>query len=91
HAVVSAPWPLVVYACENMVDNGQAPLFAPTPLPLSLLFPPTTKLKYILPKKEFLQQNIWPSETVRVPVGQLDHLKFTERWSIFFALAGCAW
>ncbi|CAG8490264.1 14919_t:CDS:2, partial [Cetraspora pellucida] len=71
HVVVSAPWPLVVYACEDMVDNGQVPLFAPTPLPLSLLFPPTTKLKYILPKKEFLQQNICPSETVRVPVGQM--------------------
>ncbi|CAG8652349.1 8796_t:CDS:2 [Cetraspora pellucida] len=91
HVVVSAPWPLVVYACEDMVENGQVPLFAPTPLPLSLLFPPTTKLKYILPKKEFIQQNICPSETVRVPVGQLDHLKFTERWSIFFALIGCAW
>ncbi|CAG8741104.1 16771_t:CDS:2, partial [Gigaspora margarita] len=91
HVVASAPWPLIVYACENMVDDGRAPLFAPTPLPLSLLFSPTTEFKYILPPKEFLQRNIWPSEAVKVPVGQLDHLKFVERWSIFFALMGCAW
>ncbi|CAG8477738.1 25282_t:CDS:2 [Dentiscutata erythropus] len=87
HVVASAPWPLIVYAC----DNGRAPLFAPTPLPLSLLFSPTTEFKYILPPKEFLHRNIWPSEAVKIPVGQLDHLKFVERWSIFFALMGCAW
>ncbi|CAG8648150.1 3704_t:CDS:2, partial [Dentiscutata heterogama] len=87
HVVASAPWPLIVYAC----DNGRAPLFAPTPLPLSLLFSSTTEFKYILPPKEFLHRNIWPSEVVKIPVGQLDHLKFVERWSIFFALMGCAW
>jgi len=67
------------------------PLFASTPLPLSLLFPTTSEIKYIFPKQEILQRTFWPKEAVRVPVGQLSYLKFVEWWTVLIALMGCAW
>ncbi|CAG8482608.1 15408_t:CDS:2, partial [Acaulospora colombiana] len=74
HVTVSVSWPMVVCACDNIKVEESAPLFAPTPLPLSLLFPSSTKLKYILPKDNSHSRSFWPKDAVRVPVGNLDHL-----------------
>ncbi|PKY41634.1 hypothetical protein RhiirA4_441430 [Rhizophagus irregularis] len=91
HVFARAPWPFVIRVCENIKNEPREPLFAPTPLPLSLLFPSTTEIKYLLPKQEFLRSTSWPREVVKVPIGQLSHLKFVEWWTIIVALAGCAW
>jgi hypothetical protein len=38
-----------------------------------------------------LRGTFWPREVVKVPVGQLGHLKFVEWWTIIVTLIGCAW
>ncbi|CAJ0827593.1 7288_t:CDS:2, partial [Entrophospora sp. SA101] len=78
-SIVSVPWPLVV--CLY-------PLFSQTPLPLSLFYNNKRKqIKYILP----IQQNHWPIELVKVPIGQLNHLKIVELWTILVVLIGSFW
>ncbi|CAJ0914028.1 4370_t:CDS:2 [Entrophospora sp. SA101] len=64
------------------------PLFSQTPLPLSLFYNNKRKqIKYILP----IQQNHWPIELVKVPIGQLNHLKIVELWTILVVLIGSFW
>ncbi|CAI2182142.1 13015_t:CDS:2 [Funneliformis geosporum] len=88
HVITAAPWPFVIRVCENDVPE---PLYAPTPLPLSLLFPSTSEIKYIFPQEELLQHNFWPKVVVGVPVGQLSYLKLVEWWTILTSLMGCVW
>ncbi|CAG8444379.1 17444_t:CDS:2, partial [Acaulospora morrowiae] len=89
HETISASWPVVLYACDGLGVGEPAPLFAPVPLPHSLLFPSTTKLQYILPKDN--SRNSWPREMMRVPVGQSNHLKIVEGWTIFITMMGIVW
>ncbi|CAG8533584.1 3105_t:CDS:2 [Funneliformis caledonium] len=88
HVFTTAPWPFVIRVCEN---DAPEPLFAPTPLPLSLLFPSTSEIKYIFPKQEFLQHNFWPKVVVGIPVGQLSYLKLVEWWTVLMSLISCVW
>nr|CAG8545473.1 13168_t:CDS:2 [Entrophospora candida] len=96
---VSIPWPLVVCLCDEKSNNNKNndknnnidkpdPLFSQTPLPLSLFYNNKRKqIKYILP----MQQNHWPIELVKVPIGQLNHLKIVELWTILVVLIGSFW
>jgi len=38
-----------------------------------------------------LRDTLWPKEVVKVPVGQLGHLKFVEWWTIIVVFFGSAW
>ncbi|RIA84865.1 hypothetical protein C1645_399157 [Glomus cerebriforme] len=76
--------------------NTQNHVFARAPWPFvirvcEIIENKIQEIKYILPKREFLQGTSWPKEVVKVPVGQLGHLKFVEWWTIIVTLMSCAW
>ncbi|KAG9299213.1 hypothetical protein G9A89_013861 [Geosiphon pyriformis] len=96
HVPAISPWPMVVQMCDDIdkQEGLRESPFAPTPLPISLLFrPPIAKINYFMPSDilEFTGTSRtyrWPIARVQMPVGQLQHQNIITWWSVLVSTLG---